>query len=82
MAAPATPQPGATAATLPAVGTKAVHKDDHAKSTGPVWEVVGVDPKKEKPIHINHARHKLNNGLEPASKQLTGEEFQSDFRQL
>ena len=67
---------------MPAVGTKVVHKDDHAKSSGPVWEVVAVDPQKPKPIHVNHAKHKMNQGLEPSSRQLTGEEFQSDYRQL
>lgn len=72
-----------TTASLPAVGTKAVHKDDHAQSKGPVWEVVGVDPAREKPVHIAHAaRHKLNAGLEPDQKRITGEDFKENYQQL
>ncbi len=67
---------------LPSVGTKAVHKDNQPKGEGPVWEVVDVNPTAEKPIGMNHARHKLNEGREPGSRQLTEGEFNSDYVQL
>jgi hypothetical protein len=67
-------------AVLPEVGSKAVHRDDHAKSKGPVWEVTGVNKEAEKPIRIGHLRgHKLNQGLERETKSLTGEEFKTDY---
>lgn len=67
---------------MPALGTPCVHKDDHAKGSGPVWEVKKIMPSEEKPIHLGHARHKLNNGLDPQTKKITQQEFESDYRQL
>lgn len=68
--------------TLPKVGTKAVHKDDHQKQTGPVWQVKSVDPDHEKPVKLGHADHKLNASLEPEVKRVTGQEFDRDYVQL
>lgn len=68
---------------LPTIGTKAVHKDDHAKTTGPVWEVVAVKEKEAKPIHLDHAPdHKMNIGVQPASRQVTEKEFKEDYKEL
>ncbi len=67
---------------LPPVGTKAVHKDNQPKGEGPVWEVTEVYPTSDKPVRIDHANHKLNNGHEPATRQLTEGEFNTDYVQL
>jgi hypothetical protein len=68
---------------LPAVGTKAVHKDDHAKTQGPVWQVTGIDPARDKPIRLDYDHdHKLNRGKDPELRRVTGEEFNRDYVQL
>jgi len=67
---------------LPTTGTRCVHKDDHAKGQGPVWEVVEVNTQKPKPIQINHANHKMNYDREPETRRLTGEEFSQNYNQL
>lgn len=70
-------------ATLPNVGAKSVHKDDHAKSAGPVWEVTEIDASAPKPIIIEHApRHKLNRGLDSETRELTPQEYRNDYREL
>lgn len=70
--------------TLPAIGTKAVKKEDHEKSTGPVWQVTAHKPGTDKPIHINHAAHKLNTGLKPPPEavKLTATEFKGGYVEL
>lgn len=67
---------------LPSVGTRAVHKDDHARSKGPVWEVTGHFKGTTMPIRLNHAKHKLNEGRKPMQRYVTPGEFQSDYVQL
>jgi hypothetical protein len=67
---------------LPQVGTKVVHKDDHAKSAGPVWEVKQIIPQAEKPIKMQHAAHKMNQGLQPEIRRIDVTEFDSDYKQL
>ncbi len=69
-------------ATMPAIGTRAVHKDDHAKGTGPVWHVTAQDAEEQK-VKINHLDgHKLNKGLKPEVRQVTVGDFDRDYRQL
>jgi hypothetical protein len=69
-----------TMADLPEVGTRAVHKDDHAKQTGPVWKVRSVHPAEPRPIHVETPPHRLNKKYE--EKDLTAEEFKDDYVQL
>lgn len=65
---------------MPSVGATVAHKEDHAKSKGPVWEVTKVTPAEAKPIEIKHVKgHKLNAGLDSATKKLTQGEYQSDY---
>lgn len=65
---------------MPSVGAQVAHKDDHAKSKGPVWEVARVTPAEAKPIVIKHVNgHKLNTGLDSETRKLTQGEYQSDY---
>jgi len=66
---------------LPAIGTRAVHKDDHAKSNGPVWEVYG-HKEKEDEVRLKTARHKLNAEQEPTAKDVPAKEFNDNYVQL
>jgi hypothetical protein len=68
---------------LPAIGTRAVHKDNHKDSKGPVWEVTGHLPDNPKPVKLAHARgHKANAAITPDTRQVTPEEFKSDYVQM
>jgi hypothetical protein len=67
-------------AKLPAIGTRAVHKEDHAKQTGPVWEVYGIDHTSETPVALKPAKHKINAAVSPGRRRhVTGEEFNDDY---
>jgi hypothetical protein len=67
---------------LPSLGTRCVHKDNHAKGEGPMWEVVQVSPQDDKPIQINHANHRINHDREPESKKITNDQFHDDYKAL
>jgi hypothetical protein len=71
---------------LPSIGTKAVHKDDHAKSVGPVWEVTSVQPQLPQPITIMPAKGHKMNMKHPvdftSKKELTAGEFNENYVQL
>lgn len=79
-------------APVPAIGTKAVHKEDYAKTQGPVWEVYGHtkqpaateggDPVVDG-VRLKQADHKLNKetfSLSPKNVPL--DEFKNDYRML
>lgn len=68
---------------LPSVGSRVVHKDDYAKSSGPVWEVTKVQPHLPRPIQIEHApKHKLNVGRDNDVKLLTPEQYHNEYKPL
>ena len=55
---------------FPATDTTVVHKDDYAKSVGPVWQVTGQNPE-TKDVNLAHAlKHKLNSGLKPEFRHV------------
>lgn len=76
---------------LPAIGTKAVHKDDYEKMQGPVWEVTRhpanavlppmskITP--EKWVELTPAKHKLN--TTPTSPKIVSpQNFQDNYKVL
>ena len=69
---------------LPPLKTKAVHKNDHAKTKGPVWEVTGHERDRTdgKPIRLDHAKHKMNDCEQPQTRHVSPSEFQQDYVQL
>jgi hypothetical protein len=66
---------------MPPIGTKAVHKDDHAKKGGPVWEVYDHFPKQQQ-VGLKPAKHKLNVGKDIAPKAVPLKEFNDDYKLL
>jgi len=67
---------------MPAIGTRAVHKDDHAKGTGPVWSVTAQDADKQE-VKLNHVNgHKLNKDLQPETRKVSVPDFNSNYTQL
>lgn len=68
---------------LPAIGTRVVHKEDHKKLTGPVWEVNKHYPKEnnEPGIGLAPAKHKLNQGIIPG-RIVPLDEYKKDYVQL
>ncbi len=68
---------------LPAIGTRAVHKDDHAKQTGPVWEVSKINPADSHPVILKPAKHKLNTDIpEVYRRSVSGDDFSDNYVQL
>jgi hypothetical protein len=66
----------------PAVGTRVVHADDHAKSAGPVWKVSGHDAKKQE-VKLNTVPgHKLNANVPATARDVPLTEFKEKYVQL
>lgn len=68
--------------TLPPIGTRVVHKDNHKESSGPVWEVDGHNIIPTAPIRLGQAKHKLNEGNPQPHRHVSKQEFQDDYVQL
>lgn len=67
---------------MPAIGTRIVHKDDHAKSKGPVWSVKSCDAPKQQ-VNIGHVpNHKANIGLKPENRTVSVPEYNKDYMQI
>mgnify|MGYP000940051048 CR=1 FL=1 len=67
---------------LPTLGTRCVHKDNHSKGEGPMWEVVQVRPGEDKPIQINHANHRINYDREPESRRITNDDYHDNYKAM
>lgn len=67
---------------MPAIGTQAVHKDNHKDSKGPVWRVAGQDADKNEVKLKHQPGHKLNSGLQPETRDVKLPDFHKDYVQL
>jgi hypothetical protein len=67
---------------MPAIGTRVVHKDDHAKSQGPLWHVTGTDPPKNS-VRLRHVPNaKANRDLAPETRDVKLPDFHRDYVQM